>query len=229
MNRNSLHVKLKENPMSNWFEKAFDYVGWNERLNRSASKKLKEHFLIGTAFWTGEPILYADEILEEHIWVTGGSGSGKSALILAPLVSQVIERRNRSVVFIDQKGDEASFWNCFVCAHKAGLPFKYFTVVPGDESFIFNPLRQQVHGRLTPMQRAEQLVQASGTDHGEIYGGAFFQGNSELSVCNYLTHYSNPPLENYQEMFNLFNDKYSYANIGQIEDWLNAGQMRPIL
>jgi Tfp pilus assembly pilus retraction ATPase PilT len=31
----------------------------------------------------------SDEMLKEHIWVTGGSGSGKSAQILAPLVSQV--------------------------------------------------------------------------------------------------------------------------------------------
>lgn len=66
---------------------------------------MRKHFFLGTSFWTGEPILFADEILSEHIWATGGSGSGKSALILAPLVSQVIDRGDRSVVFIDQKND----------------------------------------------------------------------------------------------------------------------------
>ena len=121
-----------------WHQKAFDYDGWIARLKRSSNAKLKKHFFLGASSWTGEPILLADDLLEEHIWITGGSGSGKSALILAPLVSQVIDRGDRSVVFIDQKNDPASFWNCFDCAYRAGMQFKYFTVVPGEESFIYN-------------------------------------------------------------------------------------------
>jgi hypothetical protein len=210
-----------------WHNRAFDYDGWMARLKQSSNKKLRKHFFLGTSVWTGEPILFADEILDEHIWVTGGSGSGKSALILAPLVSQVIDRGDRSVVFIDQKNDPASFWNCFDSAYRAGMQFKYFTVVPGEESFVYNPLRQEIHQRVTPVQQAEMYTQAAGTDFGEVYGASFFQAMNEMTLCNYLTHYKG--VEDYLELFRLFNDRHSYANIGNPDDWNNASQMRALL
>ena len=158
-----------------WHKKAFDYDGWVARLKRTGNPKLKKHFFFGTSFWTGEPILFADDILAEHIWVTGGSGSGKSALILAPLVSQVIDRGDRSVVFIDQKNDPPSFWNCFDAAYRAGMTFKYFSVVPGEESFIYNPLSQEVHRRITPMQRSELFTQSAGSTTGKSTGRISFK------------------------------------------------------
>jgi TraM recognition site of TraD and TraG len=211
-----------------WHTKAFDYDGWTSRL-KTGDAKLKKHFFLGTSTWTGEPILLADEILGEHIWVTGGSGSGKSALILAPLVSQLIGRGDHSVVFIDQKGDPPSFWNCFDAAFDAEMTFKYFTVVPGEESFIYNPLRQEVHGRITTMQRSELFAQSAGFDHGEVYGADFFQAKNEMTLCNYLTHYSDPPLEEYVSLFRLFDDKHSYTSIGHLDDWTDASHMRALL
>ena len=210
-----------------WHKKAFDYDGWIARLKRSGNAKLKKHFFLGASFWTGEPILLADDLLDEHLWVTGGSGSGKSALILAPLVSQVIDRGDRSLIFIDQKNDPASFWNCFDSAFRAGMQFKYFSVVPGDESFIYNPLRQEIHQRLTPVQQAEIFAQAAGIDHGEVYGASFFQAMNEMTLCNYLTHYKG--IEEYLELFRLFNDPHSYSNIGHPDDWANSSQMRALL
>lgn len=45
---------------------------------------------------THEPITLPDVLLEEHLWFTGGSGFGKSALLLAPWVAQIIARENHS-------------------------------------------------------------------------------------------------------------------------------------
>lgn len=211
-----------------WHKNSLSYDNWVERLLRSDSKLLRDHFLLGVAAWTGEPILLALKLLQEHLWVTGGSGSGKSALILAPLVAQIIRRRDTSLVFVDQKGDLPSFWSAFDCAYQAGLPFKYFSMVPGDESYLYPALRQEVHRRFTPMQRAELLSQSAGLDLGEVYGANYFQGKSELLLCNYLTHYADPPLEDFQELFRLFNDKFSYANIGHVEDWADASHLRSV-
>src|SRR5262245_15374504 len=105
-----------------WHKNSLSYDNWVERLLRSDDERLRDHFLLGVAAWTGEPILLALKLLQEHLWVTGGSGSGKSALILAPLIAQIIRRRDTSLVFIDQKGDAPSFWNTFDCAFQAGLP-----------------------------------------------------------------------------------------------------------
>lgn len=211
-----------------WHHNSLSYDSWIERLLRSDNKLLRDHLLLGVASWTGEPILLALKLLQEHLWVTGGSGSGKSALILAPLVAQIIRRHDTSLVFIDQKNDPPSLWNAFDCAYQAGLPFKYFSTVPGDESFLYNPLRQRLHRRITPMQQAELLSQSAGLDLGEIYGANFFQGKSELLLCNYLIHYADPPLEDFQELFRLFNDKFSYANIGHVEDWADASHLRSV-
>ncbi len=121
-----------------------------------------------------------------------------------------------------------SFWNCFNAAHYLGLPFKYFSLVPGEESFVYNPLRQEVHQRFTAMQRAELFTQSAGTDYGEVYGGAYFQAKAEMALCNYLTNYTDPPLEDFIELFKLFNDKYSYANIGHVDDWTDASHFRAL-
>lgn len=40
-------------------------------------------------------------------------------------------------VFIDQK-DPPLFWNCCDSANRTGTAFKYFSVVPGERSFIYN-------------------------------------------------------------------------------------------
>lgn len=45
-------------------------------------------------------VFVPDELLREHIWVTGSSGSEKSVLIRASLVSQMMSR--------EEKGGDAS-------------------------------------------------------------------------------------------------------------------------
>ena len=71
-----------------WHRSSASYDTWIERLIRAKNKILRDHVFLGVSTWTGEPILLAKDLLKEHIWVTGGSGSGKSALILAPLAFQ---------------------------------------------------------------------------------------------------------------------------------------------
>ncbi len=88
-----------------WHCDSLRYDNWIDGLSKSRNKLLRDHFFLGIASWTGEPIFLAKDIFNEHVWVTGGSGSGKSALILAPLISQIMERRDTSILWIDQKGD----------------------------------------------------------------------------------------------------------------------------
>ena len=217
-----------------WHSNASSYDSWIRMVQKHAIRTVgkkdrhKRQFFLGVSEWTGEPILLPENILNEHVWVTGGSGSGKSGLILAPLVSQVIERGTHSVVFIDQKGDMASFWNCFASAHAAGLPFKYFSMLPGEESFIYNHLRQDVRRRFTAMQNAELFSLASGSDYEEAYGASFFQSKNELVICNYLSNYTDPPIEDFKQMLDLLDDKFSYTRIGHADDWADASHLRGI-
>jgi hypothetical protein len=45
------------------------------------------------------------DLLREHSWITGGSDSGKTAILLAPLALELIRRGDVSVVRFDQKED----------------------------------------------------------------------------------------------------------------------------
>lgn len=206
----------------------FTFNDWVDRLWRSQNGILKDHLFLGTSIWTGEPILLPDSLLKEHLWYTGGSGSGKSALLLAPLVAQIIARKNRSLVFIDQKGDLASFWNCFTLAHEYGLPFKYLSTVPGNESYIFNPFRQSFLSRITEAQVSELFIQSAGMDFGEGHGPSFFMGKAELVYSTYRSQFSQPPLDNFVTFYKLFNDKSSYAAIGHLDDWEDASHLRSL-
>ncbi len=85
--------------------------------------------------------------LLEHALVRGGSGAGKTALILAPLTEQLIRQAGRkddsSVLILDLKGDPALFHGTRLAAQAAGLPFRWFTLESGRSSFAMNPFLQK--------------------------------------------------------------------------------------
>src|SRR4051794_36535616 len=107
-----------------WHSRSSSYDAWVKALKRFPN--LDGHIFLGVSAWTGEPILIPYSLLFEHTWVTGGSSSGKTAMILGPMMSQIIASGKFSVIYTDQKYDQASFWNLFAEAHKARIPFKYF-------------------------------------------------------------------------------------------------------
>ncbi len=209
-----------------WHNGKFPYHEMIKRLMRSDHELLKDHYFFGICMWTGKPVLVPRKMINEHVWTTGGSASGKTATILAPLLEQFAARRNMSIVYIDLKGDQAAFCNLFDAAYRVKVPFKYFSPVVGEESFLYNPLRQKVHQRMTIAQRAEWFSQAGGIDYGNVYGSSFFQGENELVLCNYLAHYRDPVLEDFGELYRLFNDPHAYT--GHAEDYRNASQLRSL-
>ncbi len=215
-----------------WFDKRSSfYDAWLRSIIRTARLKdgdWIDYVFLGVSKWTGEPILLPLKLIFEHMLFTGGSGSGKTALIMIPLLAQIIARKLYSVVHIDQKGDNASFWGLFDEAQAAGVPFKYFSLVPGEESFVYNPLSQDIQKMLTPMQLAELFTMAAGLDFGEGHGPSFFRAMQELVFGNYLSNYTDPPIENLHDFYKLFNDKHSYNAIGQLQDYEHASHIRGI-
>jgi len=132
------------------------------------------------------PYYLTRDSLIEHMLIRGASGSGKTALILAPLLEQIVriagKKRDSSLVVIDLKGDPALFSGLkYVTEQKAGLRFRWFTPKANRTSYVFNPcLQYHFSQHMSVNQNAETLIKAFGLDHGADYGKSYFRDISLL-------------------------------------------------
>jgi hypothetical protein len=151
---------------------------WDAKVERLLNGLHSPHLHIGRAVADRAPWLLHQELLHTHAHLLGGTGTGKTALGLIPLASQLIARADSSVVIIDLKGDRAMFWGAFVEAARANLPFRWFTIEPGCASYAFNPLTQRHEAERTVTARAQSLLTATGLHYGDGYGKGFYQAHS---------------------------------------------------
>ena len=130
------------------------------------------------------PYYITRDSLLEHALVRGGSGTGKTALILTPLIEQLIGGKGKnsdSVVVMDLKGDPAQFRAAGMAAKKAGVPFKWFTLDKGRATFGMNPfLQSHFSSRLSINEGAAMMVKAMGLDFGDFYGATYFRDMAQL-------------------------------------------------
>lgn len=117
-----------------------------ERLLRHAAVNWadtsRRHLFLGNQVEGGAPFVVPAARANSHVWVMGGAGTGKSALVLAPLVAQLLANRVGSVVVFDPKPDKALFESCRLTASALGLRFRHVCITPGMSSYAFRPLLQ---------------------------------------------------------------------------------------
>lgn len=125
---------------------------WDNRIERMMLSKdmlETEHLYLGSSIEGDFPVLLHQNLLFRHAHILGDTGSRKTSIGIAPLVTQLIARRNSSVIIFDLKGDRALFNAVRDEANSVGLPFKWFTNIVGKSSYGFNPLRQSHLHHLT--------------------------------------------------------------------------------
>ncbi|MBU0716956.1 MAG: hypothetical protein KJ749_01800 [Planctomycetes bacterium] len=149
----------------------------------------RDHLFVGVTTAADYPVLLHRDILTEHAHFTGDTGSGKSALGIAPIVAQLIGRPNSSVVLIDLKGDMALFEAARLGAERSGVPFKWFTNRPRSATFAFNPFLQSHMKDITRPQLAQILLKSLGLEYGEGYGPAYFSSIHRDVLTKLLTEY----------------------------------------
>jgi hypothetical protein len=150
-------------------------TAWDSKVERLLNGLRSPHVYVGAAVADGIPWLAHQKLFDTHAHFTGGTGSGKTALLVGPVAYQLIACADSSVVVIDMKGDKALFWGTFIEATRARLPFRWFTLEPGAASFAFNPFAQAANQRRSVNARAQSLLVALGLYYGDAYGKTFFQ------------------------------------------------------
>jgi hypothetical protein len=197
---------------------------WDNRVHRlltSSNPLERDHVYLGRSVHGDYPVLLHLSLLKQHAHILGDTGSRKTSVGIAPLLTQLVARADSSVVVLDLKGDKALFACAREEAERAGLPFKYFTNMGDRSSHVFNPLRQSHTDSLTIQQRSQAILQALSLEYGEGYGEGYYSAVNEIVLKEYLNHYR--AIDSFRKLHEYVRVSHAYKALGGVhEDWKNA-------
>lgn len=210
-------------------------VAWDNRVDRilhSMNPLERRHLYLGRSHSHGYPVYLDRNLLNLHAWIHGGSGSRKTSLSFATLITQLIAgesaRRQewlQSMKELDpnflhwRKGDLSLAQNCYLEAKAAGVPFRMFTNVIGHTSHVFNPLNTvHLDSLVSANQQCQTLLQAMSAEYGPGYGPAFYSAMNEIVLLNYLQRFGT--CHSFRGLHEKLDDKSRYP--GAESDWKNA-------
>jgi hypothetical protein len=206
-----------------------EHILWNssvDRLFRSGHDDLEGHMFLGMRYYGGTPFLIPVKRDNPHIWVMGGTGTGKTTRVLAPLIAQYIAL-GHSVVVLDPKPDKALFESCWFECDYQGIPFRYICITPGRWSYTFPPLAQSHAAAQTIASRAETWIQSLNLDYGVQYGGSYFTATEEALCIALLTLF--PESRSPEEIARLFdNPAVLRRHLGE-RGWTDSSHIRSVL
>ena len=163
---------------------------------RTSTKELhREQLLWGFHATAHYPVLVPMRSLQEHIYVAGGSGTGKTSRTILPLALQLLAARKEKppgpLLVVDLKGDNALFQAVRAGAREAKRAFRFFTNHVGYATHAFNPFAE-LHAAGVPLERAgETLLSALNLEHGAGYGRSHFSAVSRGQLRSWLQRFPN--------------------------------------
>ena len=200
-------------------QNVFTTANWSpltQQLRQSSDSEDELQILWGVDARDQTPVIVPRSALREHVHFIGDTGSGKTSLGLAPLLTQLAERGDCSIVVLDLKGDDLQLFEIIREAAKENnrsdskdasawtIPFRFFTSKRRDASHIFNPFEQRAFLGLTPLQKADLLSTALGLQYGTDYGRKFFSDANFKMLQNALI--AKPSTKSFQELNNALED-----------------------
>ena len=217
-----------------------------ERIQHSLDPVERRHLYLGKSREFGYPVLLDRELLHQHAWIHGGTGSRKTSLGVSTLSAQLIAGESKarrewlgqmgvgreqepdercSVLVLDLKGDPSLLWSCYLEAEQAGVPFKLFTNVVGRQSHVFNPLDPAHLAALTTTnQRCQTILQALSAEYGSGYGRSFYSAMNEIVLLLYLKKYGTGG--SFERLYAMLSDRDLFP--GQASDWAKAQHLPAI-
>ena len=180
-------------------EKSFTSQNWNkitDALHTCDNGRFRHDIFWGVNTADNGPVIVPSKVLREHVHFLGDSGSGKTSLGISPLLAQLMQFGDASVIVIDLKADDQTLFevmregarinsrlpeNTPVDSAEWSYPFRYFTPVEGRASHGFNPFSQRAFRKQSALQKTDLLTAALGLQYGTDYGRKYF-GDSNFSL-----------------------------------------------
>ena len=209
-------------------EDSSEWDNYIDRIVNSEDELEREHLLLGTSESGDYPILVHQDIHDQHAHILGDSGASKTALGIAPQVTQKIARGDSTVVIVDLKGDKALFETCRREAERNGkLKFRWLSNEVGRSTFGFNPFMQSHNQQLSVEQLTQQLLQGLSLDYGIQYGAGYFTAMNEIVMNNVLRESG---AKSFRELSEHLSDRRWYSSIGGYEeDWKQARHLSALV
>lgn len=195
-----------------------DWECYVQRLQASNVPLEREHLWIGTHAEDDYPILLHRDILSEHAYLVGDSGSGKTALGILPILAQLTRMNDAAVVIIDLKGDNALFQTAKAEARAAGRTFKWFTNEIGRSTYAFNPFQQKDAQDISLNQFCETILEALNLNHGEGYGRSYFSRIARRWLSSNIR--KRPHVGSFEELYKMTADDRAAAPAQERQDTL---------
>lgn len=173
-------------------------------MNAESVIRESDHLFMGLEAENGFPILLHRDILAEHAYISGGSGSGKTSLGILSMLVQLIRAKMPDepgaeggmppIVIIDLKGEYAllhtvreevrkqaeregrSFEDCF----------RLFTTEKGMATHYFNPLGDMTYPDRYVSDLANLLLDALELNHGPGYGRSYYSRKNYMLLHEVL-------------------------------------------
>lgn len=172
-------------------------------------------------------------IVNEHVYMCGRTGSGKTALGILPLLYQlarpwksakrdaagkikkengqpVFQREKRPpIVILDMKGDAALFNSARKIAKDNNYPFRFFTLDSAKSSCVFDPFRELASR--SPVEMCEVFIRALNLFHGEEYGASYFsrQHRHYLREALKKAREKKTPIKSFVELYDYLERLYA--------------------
>lgn len=208
-------------------EDTTDWDNYIDRIVNSNDELESEHLLLGVSEKGDYPILVHNEIHDQHAHIVGDSGASKTALGIAPQVTQKIAKADSTVVIVDLKGDKALFETCRREAERTGrMKFRWISNEVGQTTFGFNPFLQSHNERLSVEQLSQQLLQGLSLDYGVQYGAGYFTAMNEIVLNSVLRETG---ARSFSELSEHLSDRRWYASIGHEDDWKQARHLSALV
>lgn len=179
-------------------------------LERSESARHRRQLFLGLHATEGYPVFLSLETLRQHAHVLGSTGTGKTSLVVLPLVAQLIRRKEHPenphfqgpILIIDMKGtDTYAFHAVREVCRKEGRTLRFFTNLTGSSSYAFNPMLEFIASQLTLQQRGESMRSALNIEHGTGYGQGHFSAVSRRYLQLLLR--TRPGAESFTELMDV--------------------------
>lgn len=204
-------------PTVDWDESRPEWQWYVDRIRHSGQKCMSplreeireaDHLFLGIEPNAQFPVLLDRKILDEHCYIVGDTGAGKTALGITPLLMQLIRGSQDEtgetslpppMVVIDLKGDPALFHTLreesarrrkelgITDPDDKRCAFRFFTPEKGKASYIFNPFRSFDTESRSEVQLCHLILDSLGLNHGEGYGRSYYSRKSRMMLYDALT------------------------------------------